>query len=169
MRFLLSPSACLATLCLPVLSQTVPWDGEWRLVPGESDQTEPLIEAHLKGQNIAAKLLWRRRLRAACQTYPNLDILLGEVFSVTFGKELPADTPTDGTTRPWKRSDGALFQVSMKQEDGHILQTLQGSDYTLTNAYVLSQDGLSLTLQVTYASPKRAVPFSYRLAYRKLS
>lgn len=176
MRFLLLPPVLMVTLSLPVLSQAakikapkINWDGEWRLLAEESDKVDTLIEEHLKDQNFAAKLIWKRKLQNACQAYVNLDILLGEVFSVTFGKELPADTPADGTKGEWKRSDGEKFQVSMKQEDSHIIQTFQGDEYTLTYAYALSKDGQSLVLQVTYANPKRSTPFSYKMAYKKSS
>jgi hypothetical protein len=171
---LLSPLLALV-FCVPGLAQPakvkaprILWDGEWRLLAEESDKVDALIEEHLKDQNFAAKLLWKRKLQAACQVYGNLDILLGNTFSVTFGKELPADTPTDGTKGEWKRSDGETFQVSMHQEDGRIMQTFQGDGYALTHAYALGRDGQSLILQVTYANPKRTVPFNYKLTYKKV-
>jgi hypothetical protein len=174
MRNLLLSPVLLVTLGLPGLAQAtkvkaprILWDGEWRLLAAESDKVDALIEEAVKDQNFAAKLLWKRKLQTACQTYLNLDILLGAVFSVTFGKELPVDTPVDGTKGDWKRSDGEKFQVSMQQEDTRITQTLQGDGYALTNEYTLSKDGQSLALQVTYANPKRSTPFSYKLAYRK--
>jgi len=171
MRLLLPP-VLMATLCLPAQAPKVKiarilWDGAWGLQKEESDTLEPLIEEHVKDLNFAAKLLWKRKLQSACQVYANLDLLLGQNFSITFGKELPADTPTDGTQSEWKRSDGEKFQVSMKQEDARITQTLQGDGYTLTYLYTLSKDGQSLTLQATYTNPKRDKPFTYKLAYRK--
>jgi len=171
MRLLLPP-VLMAALCLPAQTPRaktvrILWDGAWGLQAEESDQLGPLIEDHVKDLNFAAKLLWKRKLQSACQAYANLDILLGQGFSVTFGKELPADTPADGTKGEWKRSDGETFQVSMKQEDGRITQLLQGDGYTLTYVYTLGKDGQSLALQATYTNPKRDKPFSYKLAYRK--
>ena len=173
MRYLLPP-VIMATLSISALAQApklkaprILWDGEWRLQAEESDKVGPLIEEQIKSQNFAMKLIWKRKLQTACQTYVNLDILLGEVFSVTFGKEVPADTPADGTKGEWKRSDGEKFQISLQKEDSHITQTLQGDGYTLTNAYALSKDGQSLALQVTYTNPKLTAPFTYKLAYKK--
>jgi hypothetical protein len=173
MRLLLPP-VLMTTLSLSLLAQApkvkapkILWDGEWRLAAEESDKVGTLIEEHLKDQNFAAKLLWKRKLQNACQVYVNLDILLGEVFSVTFGKEVPADTPADGSKGEWKRSDGEKFQISLKQEDTRITQTLEGDGYILTNAYILRKDGQSLALQVTYAHPKLSVPFTYKLVYKK--
>lgn len=175
----LLPPVFLVTLGLSAVAQTpkppapkvkaprILWDGAWRLQAEESDQVAPLIEEAVKDQNFAAKLLWKRKLQSACQAYVNLDVLLGQTFSVTFGKELPADTPTDGTKGEWKRSDGEKFEVSLQQADARITQTLQGDGYALTHVYSLSKDGQALTLQVTYTNPKRNKPFAYKLAYRK--
>jgi len=171
MRLLLPP-VLLATLSLPVPAQAARppeegWDGEWQIVVQESDRVETLIEQHLRGENFAMKLFWRRKLSKACRTYANLDLLYGEKFGVTFGRELPADTPTDGGRAEWTRSDGERFQLSFRKEGTHLVQTLQGKGYTLTNAYALGKEGRDLKLQVTCTHPKRKLPFTYRLFYRK--
>jgi len=167
------PSVLLATLSLAVGAQAplpsqAGWDGEWKLLPRESDQVGALIEEHLKGRSFAAKLLWKRKLTAACRTYPNLDLLFGSQFRVTFGRELPADTPADGSRGTWSRSDGERFQVFLRQEEGRLVQTLQGKGYTLTHAYTLDKGSRDLELRVTYANPRLEPPFSYRMVYRKV-
>lgn len=164
------PPAFLVVLGLPAVQAQpaqVPWDGEWQLLAGESDRVETRIDEHLKGENFARKLLRKRKLRAACQAYPHLDLFLGAAFSVTFGRELPADAPASGQGT-WKRSDGITFRTSFRPAGADLVQTLQGKDYTLTCTYALRPDGRTLDLRVTCAEPKEKAPFSYRLAYRKL-
>ena len=143
------------------------WDGEWALLESESDKVEPLIEDHIKDQNFAMKLVWKRKLQASCKAFTSLDILAGESFSVTVGKELPTDTPTDGTVSEWKRSDGEKFQVSMRKDGPRITQTFQGDGFALTYVYSLRKDGKTLALQINYTNPKLNNPFSYKLVFKK--
>lgn len=176
MRLLLIPPVLMATVSLPVHAQApmtkapeIKWEGEWGLLAEESDSLEARIEEHLKGQNFAMKLLWKRKLQNACRTYVSMDILLGAVFSVTLGREVPADAATDGTTSEWKRSDGEKFNVSMTREDSRITEVFAGDGYTLTYAYSLPKADDTLVLRITYASPKLNNPFSYKLVYKKRS
>ena len=169
-----------ALLALPILAQKpktpapeaakeakINWDGEWSLLAEESDKLEPLIDEHLKDQNFAKRAWWKRKLQASCKAHAALDILVGESFSVTLGKEVPVDTVPDGTTSEWKRSDGEKFQVSMRKDGPRITQTFQGDGYTLTNVYSMRKDGKTLALQITYAHPSLENPFSYKLVFRK--
>jgi hypothetical protein len=177
---LILPLLTLA-LCLPPQAQEkkasetkkesvevkINWDGEWSLLAEESDKLEPLIDEHLKDQNFAKRAWWKRKLQASCKAHAVLDILVGESFSVTLGKEVPVDTVPDGTTSEWKRSDGEKFQVSMRKDGPRITQTFQGDGYTLTYVYSMRKDGKTLALQITYAHPSLENPFSYKLVFRK--
>jgi len=177
---LLMPLLALA-VCLPAVAlekkkalevktdgeAKINWDGEWSLVADESDKLEPLIDEHLKDQNFAMKAWWKRKLQGSCKAYTALDILAGESFSVSLGKEVPADTVPDGTTSEWKRSDGEKFQVSMRKDGPRITQTFQGDGYSLTNVYSMRKDSKTLALQITYAHPKLNNPFSYKLVYKR--
>ena len=162
---LLLAAAGLAARAQPAQAS---WDGEWELLASASDRVDARIEQHLEGRNVALKLLHRRKLRAACQVYPHLDLLAGETFSVTFGRELPTDAPGQGSHGTWKRSDGVTFRTSFRQEGANLVQSLQAKDYTLTCAFALRPDGRTLDLHVTCAEPKEKQPFSYRLVYRKV-
>ncbi len=143
------------------------WDGEWALVPEDSDKLEPLIEEHLKDENFAMKALWKKRLRNACLVPSALDLLFGaDGLSATFGKERPAECAPDGTAGTWKRNDGETFQVTLKREGSRLIQTFQGDGYVLTHAYSMRKSGNTLALQITYAHPKLA-PFSYKLVYKR--
>jgi hypothetical protein len=143
------------------------WDGEWTLIPDESDKPEPMIEEHLKDQNFAMKIYWKKKLKSACQTPQMLDILYGaDGFSVTVGKERPAESAPDGTASEWKRSDGETFQVTLRKDGPRMTQTFQGDGYSLAHVYSMRKDGRSLALQVTYTHPKLN-PFSYKLVFKR--
>lgn len=77
----------------------IEWDGEWSLHASQSDKIDEQIEAHLKDQNFAMKLYWKKKLQTACRSFSKLDILAGDGFSVTMGKERPIDTPPMAPSR----------------------------------------------------------------------
>ncbi len=145
----------------------VDWDGEWTLHASQSDKLEEQIETHLKDQNFALKLLWKKKLQSACRSYGQLDILAGSTFSVTLDKERSIDTPFDGTEEAWKRSDGEGFKASLSGQGPTLVQTLTGESYVLKHVYSMRKDGSSLALQVTYTHPKLDNPFSYKLVYKR--
>ena len=145
----------------------VQWDGEWSLLVSQSDKIEEQIDAHLKDLNFAMKLIWKKKLQSACTSYSKLDILAGDSFSVTMGKERPIDTPADGTEADWKRKDDTAFKATLTKDGPTMIQTLNGDGYTLKQVYSMRKDGNSLALQVTYSHPKLDNPFSYKLVYKR--
>lgn len=175
------PTLLLACLLAPSLSAQKPkspapeivkeakvaWDGEWTLHASQSDKIDEQIEAHLKDLNFAMKLVWKKKLQSACKSFSQLDILAGDSFSVTLGKERPIDTPTDGTEATWKRSDDQEFKVTLTKAGPTMIQTLSGDGYVLKHVYSMRKDGNSLALQVTYTHPKLDNPFSYKLVFKR--
>ena len=145
----------------------IQWDGEWSLHASQSDKIDEQIEAHLKDQNFAMKLFWKKKLQSACRSFSKLDILAGDSFSVTMGKERPIDTPADGTETDWKRSDDEKFKATLTRNGPTMIQTLTGDGYTLKYVYSMRKDGDSLALQVTYSHPKLDNPFSYKLVFKR--
>ena len=145
----------------------VDWDGEWSLAPSQGDNIDEQIDAHLKDLNFALKLFWKKKLQAACKSFSKLDILAGDSFSVTMGKERPVDTPTDGTEADWKRSDDVMFKATLTKQGPTMIQTLSGDGYTLKHLFSMRKDGNSLALQVTYSHPKLDNPFSYKLVFKR--
>jgi hypothetical protein len=145
----------------------VDWDGEWTLAASQSDKVGEQIEAHVKDLNFAMKLFWKKKLQSACREFNKLDILAGESFSVTLGRERPIDTPADGTESDWKRSDDTVLKATLTQDGPTMIQTLTGDGYTLKYVYSMRKDGNSLALQVTYTHPKLDTPFTYKLVFKR--
>lgn len=143
------------------------WDGEWTLQPAQSDNLDEQIEAHVKDLNFALKLFWKKKLQAACTTFNKLDILAGDGFSVTLGRERPIDTPADGSESDWKRRDDAVFKATLSKDGPTMIQTLKGDGYTLRQVYSMRKDGESLALQITYSHPKLDNPFTYKLVFQR--
>ncbi|MCM2250191.1 MAG: hypothetical protein NDI58_06485 [Geothrix sp.] len=150
-----------------VKEAAVDWDGEWTLHASQSDKVDEQIDAHLKDLNFAMKLFWKKKLQGACRSFNKLDILAGDSFSVTLGRERPIDTPADGTESDWKRSDDVVFKATLAKEGPTMIQTLTGDGYTLKHIYSMRKDGNSLALQVTYTHPKLDNPFSYKLVFKR--
>lgn len=145
----------------------IDWDGEWTLHASQSDKIDEQIDAHVKDLNFAMKLFWKKKLQSACRSFNKLDILAGDSFSVTLGKERPVDTPTDGTESDWKRSDDVVFKATLTKDGPTMIQTLQGDGFTLKYVYSMRKDGNSLALQVTYTHPKLDNPFTYKLVFKR--
>ncbi len=145
----------------------VAWDGEWTLKASQSDNLEEQIDAQLKDLNFAMKLYWKKKLQSACRSFSKLDILAGDSFTVTLGKERPIDTPIDGTEGEWKRSDGEGFKVSLTRSGATLTQTLAGDGGVLRYVYSMRKDGDSLALQATYTHPKLDSPFTYKLVFKR--
>lgn len=143
------------------------WDGEWSLLPDDSDKLDALIEEHVKDQNFAMKVYWKKKLQNACKLPQSLDILYGtEGFSITMDKEKPVENSADGTASPWTRSDGELFQVTLRKDGPRMTQTFRGV-YSLTYVYSMRKSGATLAIQVTYAHPKLSNDFSYKMVFKR--
>jgi len=144
------------------------WDGEWTLVPEDSDKLDALIEEHVKDQNFAMKVFWKKKLQNACKQPKNLDILYGMGgFSITLDKEPPIENTTDGAASAWKRIDGEAFQVTLRKDGPRMTQTFQAEGFSLTYVYSMRKSGDTLAVQATYTHPKLANSFSYKMVFKR--
>ena len=156
-----------ARVAEPAREAKVDWDGEWTLAVSQSDKLDERIDEHVKDLNFALRLFWKKKLQGACRTFNKLDILAGDSFSVTMGKERPIDTPADGTENDWKRSDDTVFKATLTKDGTTMIQPVTGDGYVLKYVYSMRKDGNSLALQVTYTHPKLDNPFSYKLVFKR--
>jgi hypothetical protein len=143
------------------------WDGEWSLSVPDSDVIKDRIAAFTQGMNILQRALWKKKLANACLPYDRISILGGDGYSLTFGKEVPINVESNGTSVAWtRREDEEKFQASLKQEAPNAVSlALQGDGYTLNES--MSLDGDTLTLKVTYTNPKQDQPFDYTQVYKR--
>ena len=142
------------------------WDGEWKL-DASSDNLKDRIAAFTQGMNLLQRTLWKKKLTNACYSYDTLSILGGVGYSFTFGKEVPINVDPSGTADAWTRKDDEVkFQVSLKQAAPNAVSLALAADgYTLNDAMEL--DGDTLTIKVTYTSPKLDQPFDYTQVYKR--
>ena len=143
------------------------WNGTWTLVAGESESLDARVDEFTKDLNFVQKQLWKRKLAKACKGFGKFLLLGGEVFSISFDKELPLNTNMDGTAASWTHSDGTKYEVSGARKGDTIVQTLQGDGYSLSYTYLLRKDGQTLVLQAAYSSPKLPDSFLFKQVYRK--
>ncbi|MBS1767513.1 MAG: hypothetical protein JST05_08960 [Acidobacteria bacterium] len=143
------------------------WDGDWSLDASSSDSLKDRIESFTQGMNILKRTMWRKKLTNACLSYDSLSILSGYGFSFTFGKEVPINVDANGAANPWtRRDDEEKFNVSLKQTAPNALSlALTGDGYTLNDGFEL--DGDTLTITVTYASPKLDQAFDFKQVYKR--
>lgn len=143
------------------------WNGTWTLVGGESENLDARIEEFTKDMNFVQKQLWKRKLAKACKGFDKFLVLGGDVFSISFNKELPLNTALDGSAGTWTHSDGTKYEVAGARKGDTIVQTLQGDGYALSYTYLMRKDGQTLVLQASYASPKLPDSFLFKQVFRK--
>ena len=143
------------------------WDGDWSLDAASSDSLKDRIASFTQGMNILQRTLWKKRLTNACLSYDTLSVLGGVGYSFTFGKEVPINVDEGGSGSPWtRRDDEEKFQVSLKQTAPNALSlALTADGYTLNDGFEI--DGDTITLTVTYTSPKLDQPFDYKQVYKR--
>ena len=81
-------------------------------------------------------------------------------------KNLPF-TAAPGSPARWKRTDGEAFEVSMEDLAPGFALSFRQDDVVRIQRFGLSEDGRTLTLDVTLRHPKVPEPVRYRLVYRK--
>ena len=80
----------------------------------------------------------------------------------------PRSAPSNGTPIDWTRpADGEKLKLSMQWDGARLVETLKAEDGQRVNAYTLSPDGSTMTMNVTITSPRLPKPLTYKLAYRK--
>ena len=169
--FLIAPSALIASPQAKAKPKPAPakpkWDGDWTLSVADSDVIKDRIASFTQGMNLFQKTVWKKKLTNACFSYQTLSVLSGMGFSFSFGKEVPINVDSNGTAGSWTRQeDEEKFQTSLKTlAPNSVSLVLTGEDYTLTDGIEI--DGDTLTVHVTYSSPKIPQPFDYSQVYKR--
>lgn len=162
----------LATLLLPALLVAAPsaprpgWDGEFTLDSDRSDRLPEAIQKLTEPMNFMLRTFWKKKLEGSEKPAPTLSILKGTNLTMTLGKELPF-TASAGSPASWTRADGEKFQVSFAEEGGAFTLAFQQDDVIREQRHSLSEDGKTLTVDVTYRHPKLPEALKYRLVYRR--
>jgi hypothetical protein len=133
-----------------------------------SDNINSAIDAAVRDMNFAMRPIARGRLRKTNQPYQRVTISHNaqQVSVVTDGRR-PIVSPANGTPVDWTREDGEKLKVSTEWENGTLEQTFKAEDGQRVNAYMMSADGRTLTMNVTITSPRLKKPLTYKMIYRK--
>lgn len=76
--------------------------------------------------------------------------------------------PYEGGIEGWERAEGDFIDVTVERFGaGALLQRFQGEDGARTNVYRLSDDGRTLTMEVTITSDQLSGPLRYEQVYRR--
>lgn len=76
-------------------------------------------------------------------------------------------TPANGVLEDWEREKGDLVDVTTLLQPTRLEQRFVAEDGERVNAYSLSPDGNTLTLDVTVTSPKLDGELKYRQVFRR--
>ena len=155
---LLSPAALVA--------QAPTWDGDYVLDPDRGDNLQEAIKKATESLNFAMKPIMRKKLEGSEKPARNFNILRGSAVTLQVEKNLPF-TAAPGSPAKWKRSDGEAFDVTCELQEGGFLLTFRQDDVSRAQAFSLSADGRTLTVEVTLRNPRLPEPMRYRLVYRK--
>lgn len=135
-----------------------------------SDNLNTAIDAAVRDMNFAIRPVARGRLRKTNQPYQRVQISHNaqQVSVVTDGRAAIV-SPANGTPVDWTREDGERLKVSTEWENGVLEQTFKAEDGQRVNAYSISPDGRTMTMQVTVTSPRLRKPLTYKLVYNRAS
>lgn len=155
---LLSPAALVA--------QAPTWDGDYVLDPDRGDNLQEAIKKATESLNFAMKPIMRKKLEGSEKPARNFNILRGSAVTLQVEKNLPF-TASPGNPAKWKRNDGEAFEVSCEDQAPGFALGFRQDDVVRTQKYSLSDDGKTLTVEVTLRNPKLPEPLRYKLVYRK--
>ena len=142
--------------------------GTFVLDRSASDDVSKAIAAAIKDMNFVTRPIARGRLQKTNQPYQRVTIATaGANTVVTVEQQPPRQAPSNGTPIDWTRPDGEKMKLSMRWENGQLVETFKPEDGQRVNAYTLSPDGSTLTMNVTITSPRLSKPLTYKLAFKR--
>jgi hypothetical protein len=142
--------------------------GTFTLAQERSDDVEQAVNRAVSGMNAITRPIARGRLSRTNVPYRRVVISpTPTAVSITTDTRAPIVTPADGGAIKWTREDGEVFDVSTVWENGSLKQTFAAEDGRRVNAYTLSPDGQTLSLQVTVTSNRLRQPLTYQLVFQR--
>jgi hypothetical protein len=162
----------LAAALLPSVAsaQQASMRGTWTLNRQASDNIATAINAAVGRMNFVTRPIARGRLTRTNAPYARVEIsYTQERVTLKFDERAPMVTPSNGTPIQWRREDGEMFALSTEWENGRLEQTFRAEDGQRVNVFSVSEDGNTLTLNVTVSSPRLPQPLRYKLVYNRAS
>lgn len=158
----------VAALLLPaaLVAQAPAWDGDFALEADKGDSIPEAVKRLTDPMNFALRAFWKKKLEGSEKAPRALSLLKGGNATLTVDKELPF-TAGPGSPARWKRADGETFEVVFKDEAPAFSLVFTQEEVVRTWRFTLSEDGRTLSVEVTLRNPKLPGPLAYRLQYRK--
>ena len=175
---LLLALALFAVVPVAVRAQVSQLRGTWTLNRQQSDDLNAKINTAVARMNVVVRQIARPRLRSTNTMYPQLVISQdGANLRVDMQGRPSLVAPTNGTAILWQRETGRTctqvrgdcVQVTTVWRDGALHQTFRAEDGQRVNVYTLSNNGNTMTMNVTITSPRLPDPLTYRLVYNRAS
>ncbi len=154
---------------VPVKAQNAAMTGTFAYNASASDNVNTAIAQAVRRVNPVLRSFATRRLRSTNEPYRTIAIAQsGGQISITTDGGSTTQTPASGTPVAWRRpGDGDRLQVSTAWSGATLRQTFQAEDGTRVNAFTLSPDGRTLTMNASVSSPRLPGGLTYRLVYTK--
>ena len=135
-----------------------------------SDDISAAIDKAIASMNFVVRPIARSRLGKTNPPYDHIRIGLPESqIELTLGANKTMRMPADGGKVKWTRLDGEVIDISASSRPQQIVQTLQAKDGQRVNAFKLSADGKTLTLEVWVTSERLPEAVHYSLTYLRAS
>src|SRR4051812_27825013 len=169
---------CLVLLCGAIIlgsrtlaaAQESGLDGTYILDQTNSDNMNEVIEDAVGKLNFLTRDIARGRLKKLNPAYRQVAIISSpNEISVTVDNQPPLRTPAKGAPVAWVGPDGGTVNASMQLAGRRLAQTFTSADGRRINAYTLSPDGRTLTMQVTETSPLLSQTITYKQIYTRVS
>jgi hypothetical protein len=160
----------LAAALVPAVgsAQEASMRGTWTLNRQASDNITTAINTAVSRMNFVTRPIARGRLTRTNAPYARVEIgYTGERVTLKFDQRAEMVTPSNGTPIQWRREDGEMFALSTEWENGRLEQTFRADDGQRVNVFSVSEDGNTLTLNVTVSSPRLPQPLRYKLVYNR--
>jgi hypothetical protein len=144
--------------------------GTWTLNRQASDDVTAAINRAVQRMNFITRPIARGRLTRTNAPYQRVQVDYNqEHVTLRFDERAPMTTPSNGTPIQWRREDGEMFALSTEWENGRLEQTFKADDGQRVNVFSVSEDGRTLSMEVTVSSPRLPAPVRYKLVYNRAS